>query len=495
VDSIWILGDQLSEKTEPLHSADPNIVQVVMIESRGKIEGRPWHRQRLHLYLASMRRFADSLRTRGFVVDYRVAPDFRSGLMAHRVDYSPETITVGQPTSRAAVRLAEELGIVVVSSGAFLTEVSWFASLLERTSSLTMETFYRAQRIRLDVLVDGTEPVGGRWNYDTENRRPLPKDGGTWPEPVVDPLDDLDRAVLADLPVTCVGDDPIGLWPTSREAALRRLEHALAHCLTDFGPYEDSMSADNWHLSHTLLSPALNLGLLHPQEVVDAAVQAYEQGHLPLSSVEGFIRQIIGWREYVWCRYWTNDPSYGRLNFFDAHAPLPAAMAELGGSTMGCLNAVLADVRAYGWTHHINRLMILSSIALTNGVQPHTVVRWMCDVFVDAAEWVMEPNVIGMGLYADGGQMATKPYLSGGNYVHKMGNYCRGCQFVPTARDGAEACPLTVWYWAFLAEQSDRLRRNPRVAAQVSAAGKRPDRHQLHERADQMRAQLQRGEL
>jgi deoxyribodipyrimidine photolyase-related protein len=359
-----------------------------------------------------------------------------------------------------------------------------------------MEDFYRWQRRRLDVLMDGDQPAGGRWNFDADNREPPPRDGRAWPEPVRTPLDDVDRAALADLArfPGLWGAPPDGTWPTSRAEALHRLEHAVDVVLPAFGPHEDAMLSTSWHLAHTLLSPALNLGLLHPAEVVEAAERAYRAGRVPIASAEGFVRQVIGWREYVWGVYWREGPDYRRVNALDAHRPLPPAFT--GAPTrMRCLATVRRDVVEHGWTHHIQRLMVLGNLALLAGVDPWAVTRWMWSGFVDGAEWVMLPNVIGMSLHADGGRMATKPYAAGGNYIDRMSDYCGGCRYDRKRRTGDDACPFTTLYWDFLARHAARFGKNPRMARQVAAARQLSDLDAVRERAVQVLARLDRGEL
>ena len=277
--------------------------------------------------------------------------------------------------------------------------------------------------------MDGDEPVTGRWNYDADNRERPPKDGRNhWPAPLTTPLDDVDRAVLDDLPHTVWGAPPDGVWATSRAEALRRLDHFVDELLPRFGPHEDAMLTASWHLAHSLLAAYLNIGLLHPSEVCDRVDHAYRAGTVPIASAEGFIRQVIGWREYVWGLYWLWGAEYADANVLDAHRPLPPAFTG-APTAMRCLAATLATLHDHGWVHHIERLMVLGNLSLLAGVQPAALTEWMWEGFVDGAEWVMVPNVVGMALHADGGRMATKPYAGGGAYIDKMSDHCRGCAF------------------------------------------------------------------
>jgi deoxyribodipyrimidine photolyase-related protein len=342
--------------------------------------------------------------------------------------------------------------------------------------------------------MDDDQPAGGRWNFDADNRERPPRDGREWPEPRHTPLDEVDRAVLADLPDSCWGAPPDGTWPTSRAEALRRLDHAVTEVLPRFGPHEDAMLSTSWALAHTLLSPALNIGLLHPREVCDAAERAYRAGAVPIASAEGFVRQVIGWREYVWGIYWREGPAYRSANSLDAHRPLPPAFT--GAPTrMRCLATVRRDVHDHGWTHHIQRLMVLGNLALLAGVDPWAVTSWMWHGFVDGAEWVMLPNVIGMALYADGGRMATKPYAAGGAYIDRMSDYCKGCAYDRRKRVGDDACPFTTLYWAFLDRHAERFGRNPRMVRQVRAAQRLGDLDAVRARAAVVLAALDAGEL
>jgi deoxyribodipyrimidine photolyase-related protein len=492
--TIWVFGDQLNSSLGPLATSDPQDSTILMVESEEHLGRRPWHRQRAHLIVTSMRRFARELERNGFVVDYQVASSYRAGLEAHCKEFEPTKVIAMSPSSHSGRHFVASLGVELEPDERFLTSVEEFERLFSGKKRVTMETFYRWQRRRLGYLMDGDEPVTGRWNYDEENRQSLPKSGVAFPEPIVDELDDLDRSVLEQLPASLVGAEPVGLWPTSRSAALERLRHAIDDVLPQFGPYEDAMTTKSWHLAHTLLSPALNLGLLHPSEVADAIEVAYRSGAVPIASAEGLLRQIIGWREFVWCLYWSQGTSYLESNELDATRPLPPLFS--GTSTeMNCMGTVLADVESYGWTHHIPRLMVLGNLALLAGIEPRALMDWMWERFVDGAEWVMAPNVLGMALYADGGVMATKPYAAGGAYIDKMSDFCQDCTFDRKVRTGERACPFTTLYWDFIARHADRFARNPRIARQVAASKKLSDLDDIRARARQVLDRLDQGQL
>ena len=492
--TIWVLGDQLNRQLGPLRTATPGVDVVLMVESAAKLDSKRWHRQRAHLVVTAMRRFAEELRSEGFTVDYRHAASLRAGLAEHLAAYGSHEIVAMEPASWDGLQLLRRLGVVAERSDQFLCHFDEFAAWAGGRKQLKMEDFYRWQRRRLGYLIDGPEPCGGRWNFDAENREPLPKDGGRWPAPLTTPLDDLDRDVLAALPGTCWGAAPDGTWATTRAEALRRLDHVIENVLPIFGPHEDAMSANNWHLGHSLLSPYLNIGLLLPAEVCDATELAYRRGDVPLASAEGFIRQIIGWREYVWGVYWLWMPAYRDVDELRAHEPLPPVF--FGGATqMRCLATTMRDIDEHGWTHHIQRLMILANLALLAGLQPWALTDWMWASFVDGAEWVMLPNVLGMGVHADGGRMSTKPYAAGGAYIDRMSNYCKGCAFDRTKRVGDTACPFTTLYWSFLDRHAERFARNPRVVQQVRAAGRLNDLPAVRARATVVLGRLHQGNL
>jgi hypothetical protein len=327
-----------------------------------------------------------------------------------------------------------------------------------------------------------------------ENRRPLPRSEPKWPTPTRSRLDELDREVLASLPDSSWGASPAGWWPTTNRSALRRLRWFVAEALPRFGPFQDAMSSQSWHLAHSLLSSSLNLGLLLPDEVCDAVDDAYRAGDVPIASAEGLVRQVIGWREYVWGLYWLWGPGYEAENRLDAKRKLPPVYVT-GRTRMRCVSHALESVERYGWTHHIQRLMLLGNLGLLAGVRPHELVDWFWRSFVDGGEWVMVPNVVGMALHADGGRMATKPYAGGGNYVDRMSDYCGGCHYDPRRRVGAGACPFTTLYWDFLARHSRRFGTNRRMAQQVRALDRLGDLPETRARAREVLALLDEGTL
>ncbi|MGA0877671.1 MAG: cryptochrome/photolyase family protein [Ilumatobacteraceae bacterium] len=499
--TVWVLGDQLHRRQAALAHAHPESHRILMVESQALIRSRRWHLQRAHLVVASMRRFADELRTEGFEVDYRHAASLRQGLAEHRKEFAPEEVDVTEPNSWSGLHMVRASGCRVFEGTQFLCHyrafADWRTEFLQHRKTLKMEDFYRWQRRRLDYLMDdGGEPETGVWNYDAENRQPPPKDAATrWSTPIRDELDELDHQVIAELAPYCAGQPPDGTWATTRSGALARLEHFITYVLPEFGPHEDAMTTKSWHLAHSLLSPYLNIGLLHPREVCDAVQQAYVQGRVSIASAEGFIRQVIGWREYVWGLYWLGMPEYAEMNELAAHRDLPPVFTGHASTEMNCVASVLADVDSRAYAHHIQRLMVIGNLCLISGVEPQQVTDWMWANFIDGAEWVMVPNVIGMSQFADGGRMATKPYASGGAYIDKMSDYCKGCRFDRTKRVGDDACPFTTLYWDFMARHEQRFVRNARVAQQVRAAFKLSDLDAVRVRATEVLEQLSAGKL
>jgi deoxyribodipyrimidine photolyase-related protein len=500
--TVWVLGDQLNRRLGALRRATPDSHRILIVESRAKLAGRRWHRQRLHVVLASMRRFVTELRAAGFEVDHRRAASLRAGFDEHVAEFAPTEVLATEPASWDGLELLRSLGVTLVRSDQFLCHRDDFASWAGDRRQLRMEDFYRWQRRRLGYLMepapDGeerTEPVTGRWNYDDENRQRPPRSGTPWPEPPCSQLDELDRRVMDDLPADCWGAEPDGTWATSRRAALARLRHFVDEVLPMFGPHEDAMVERSWHLAHSVLSPYLNLGLLLPGEVCDAVQQAYDDGRVPIASAEGFIRQVIGWREYVWGVYWLWMPEYRSLNALGADRHVPPVFRGEATTGMNCVANCMSGLHDRAYNHHIQRLMVLGNLAMLHGVDPWETTEWMWSSFVDGAEWVMLPNVIGMSQWADGGRMASKPYAAGGNYIGTMSDYCGSCRFDRTQRVGDDACPFTTLYWDFLARHHDRFVTNSRIARQVRASERLSDLPAVRERAIEVRRRLDDGTL
>jgi deoxyribodipyrimidine photolyase-related protein len=491
--TIWVLGDQLNRRIGALAQADPKQDRILMVESRSMFEGRGFHRQRIHLVKTAMRRFAAQLTDIGFQVDYRQAPTLAEGLGQHRSTFVPSAVIATNPNSRRVRSLLASLEVELHDSNQFLCSEAEFAGWANGRDSLRLEDFYRWQRRRLGYLMDGAEPVGGRWNFDHDNREPPPEDP-PWPAPPCSRLDDLDADVLAEVPSDTPGSAPVGWWATSRRAALARLNHFVQHTLPQFGTYEDAMVSTNWHMAHSLLSPYLNLGLILPEEVCDRVEEAYRSGSVPINSAEGVIRQIIGWREFVRGIYWL-WPDQGQENVLEHNRDLPPSWLGEAGTEMNCMSITLGGLESRAWVHHIQRLMVLSSFANLYGVQPDRVLAWMRERYIDGADWVMGPNVMGMGLWADGGRMSTKPYISGGAYINRMSDYCGDCRFDPGKRTGDDACPFTTLYWDFLDRHRDILESNARMARQYANLDRLSDIDDVRERAREVTDAIGEGRI
>ncbi len=499
LETIWVFGDQLNRTIGPLATRRPGDCRVLMVESVTKRASKRWHRQRLHLVLSAMRHFAQELRDEGFEVDYRHAPTLRAGLRAHVDQFDVERVLAMEPMSWDGRALLVELGVHVNRNEQFTCHYDDFASWAEGRASLKMEDFYRWQRRRLGLLMDpvpdGREPAAGKWNFDHDNRERPPKDGRSWPQITQFKLDDIDHQVIDGLGPDVWGAVPDGSWPVTRIQALTRLDEFIATALAPFGPHEDAMLAAEWKLAHSVLASSMNLGLLHPAEIVEAAEHAYRSGAAPINSVEGFIRQIIGWREYVWGVYWLWMPDYRDTNNLGATRAVPKAFTGEAPTKMACVGNAVAHVEAHGYAHHIERLMVLGNLALTAGVNPQAMTEWMWSSFVDGAEWVMLPNVIGMALHADGGRMATKPYASGGAYINKMSDSCKPCRYDPKKRTGDDACPFTTLYWDFLARNEAAFSGNHRMGQQLAGMRRLSDLDAVRERAADVLKALDAGTL
>lgn len=492
--TVWIFGDQLNRNIASLEHARPDETVVLFVRNNSYFASKRFHRQRLHLVLAGMRRFAASLSTEGFTVDERVADSYEAALEAHRKEFQPQRISAMETLSEGTVPMLERLGVEVVKTNQMLCHYEDFAQWAGDSERLLMEDFYRWQRRRLGILMDGNAPAGGKWNYDAENRLPPPKQPRAWYEPIIDEVTELDEEVVDSLPGSAFGQNPVGLWATDRKGALKRLDHFINAVLPEFGPYEDAMLEDEPRLAHSMLSHALNVGLLEPLEVVEAAEDAYRQGKAPIASVEGFVRQIIGWREFVWNVYWRWLPEYRDLNELNATERLPAVYT--GGNTdMNCMGSIVHDVDERGWLHHIPRLMVLGNFSLIAGVRPQELVEWMHHSFVDGSDWVMQANVIGLSLYADGGRMATKPYASGGAYINKMSNYCKGCKYDYKKRVGDDACPFTTLYWDFIDRHKARFNDNFRMKQAVMGSERLNNMDEVRQRAQEVKKMMRAGTL
>ncbi len=479
---ILVLGDQLDFESAAWDGLDLQRDVVWMAEVVQESTHVWSHQARIVLFLSAMRHFRDALRQRGFTVHYTEldAKDntgtLAGELMAVTRQLRPERLIAVQPGDwRVASELtgaARTLGLPleIREDRHFLCSTTEFARHADARKSLRMEFFYREMRHRTGVLMEKDGPIGGSWNFDSENRESFGKGGpGFIQQPVAFPPDETTREVIQ-LVRRCFPKHPGNLdafdWPLTRAEALRALDDFIEHRLPLFGTYQDAMWTDVPWLYHSRLSAALNLKLLNPREVIAAAESAYRRGQAPLPAVEGFVRQILGWREFVRGIYWKFMPEYIERNALGADQSLPG-FYWTGDTDMNCLRQALKQTLQHGYSHHIQRLMVTGLYALLLGVRPPAVHEWYLAVYVDAVEWVELPNTLGMSQYADGGVMASKPYIASGKYIQRMSNYCSGCRFDPAQSTGPKACPYTTLYWDFLWRHREALTRNQRMAFQL----------------------------
>jgi deoxyribodipyrimidine photolyase-related protein len=472
-----ILGDQLSADISALEDLDPASDIVLMMEVMEETAYVPHHKQKLVLVLSAMRHFADELRQRGVLVDYVAldAPE-NTGSLTTEIQRAvarlrPQRLVVTEPGEWRVDAIANNwqsltgLPVEIRADGRFFASRARFADWARGRQVWRMEYFYRELRREHAILMDHGQPAGGAWNFDALNRKRLPAHTRT-PERLRFAPDAVTRAVMALVEQRFNGNfgslDAFG-WPVTRHDALLALNDFIDAGLPRFGDYQDAMKTGAPFLFHSLLAPALNLGLLSPREVCRAAEAAWRSGAAPLNAVEGFVRQILGWREYVHGFYWFVMPGYEDRNAMQATRSLPA-FYWTGETPMRCLREAVGSTERYAYSHHIQRLMVTGNFALLAGIAPREIERWYLAVYADAYEWVEMPNTLGMAVFADGGQMASKPYAASGAYIDRMSDFCSGCRYDVKRKTGPDACPFNYLYWAFLIRQKVRLAKNPRLA-------------------------------
>jgi deoxyribodipyrimidine photolyase-related protein len=513
---VAVLGDQLDLNAAAFDGFDPALDVVWMAEASEESTHVWSSKQRIAIFLAAMRHFAQALRAADRPLHYTRLDDpgnrgsLAAELQAAITTLAPQRVVMTAPgdwrvwQSLKAVVESAGLALEICEDRHFYTTVRDFMAHAKGRKSLRLEYFYRELRQRHGVLMqDGppnaqakAQPIGGQWNFDADNREAFGRAGpGALPERFTFAPDALTREVIT-LVNTRFAQHPGTLdsfaWPVTREQALQALQRFIEQRLSLFGRFEDALWPGEPWLYHSQLSAALNLKLLNPREVVQAAEAAYHAGHAPLQSAEGFIRQILGWREYVRGIYWTQMPGYAERNALDAQQELPA-WYWTGQTDMACLRDAISQTLQYGYAHHIQRLMVTGLYALMLGVRPQQVHAWYLSVYVDAVEWVELPNTLGMSQYGDGGLMASKPYVATGKYIQRMGGPCAGCRYDPALREGERACPYTTLYWDFLMRHETLLSKNPRMALQVKnlARMSEPQRQNVAQRA----AAIRRGEV
>lgn len=473
--SVWILGDQLTSEhpglEEALKQAAQNDVRVLMIESATLVHRKRYHSKKLILLFSAMRHYAESLRHACFTLDYSIAEDMMSALKTHVDAFHPSVLIMMAASSFQGVKFQKELEknlglpVRILPNTLFLSSQFEPFPNIKKDEILRQEKFYRAMRQHFNLLMDEDgKPTGGQWNYDKRNRSPLTgevdKPGLISFQPDQITLDVIEE-VLEKYPWT-QRPDKFDLAVTDLEAE-SAVEDFFDHRLRNFGTYEDAMTQKDDVLFHSKLAPYLNLGLLNPMALAKKAQAAFQVNEVALNNAEGFIRQVIGWREFIFWQYWRLMPELAHVNYFNAHQSLPEFFWT-GEVEMNCLRHAVRRARDDGYLHHIERLMLISNYCLLMQIDPRAVLDWFQTLFIDAYDWVMLPNVLGMGLYADGGKIGTKPYIASANYINKMSDYCHNCHYDHKKRTGEGACPFNFLYWNFLLQHEKKLAENHRMA-------------------------------
>ena len=503
-----VLGDQLSDTLASLTAlADRDV--VVMAEVMSEATYVRHHKQKLVLVFAAMRHFAERLRSRGREVIYiRIDDEENSGDLRSEVErlqtlHSIDRWVVTEPGEwrlLAVFRDWQASSVVPVSileDTRFLTTHREFESFLKGRKQPRMEHFYRIIRRKTGLLMEGDQPIGGQWNFDQDNRKAF-KGGDTpavprfAPDPITEQVKELVECRFG----SHFGDLENFFWPVNAEQAEHMLAYFIRCRLSSFGDYQDALVAGNDTLFHSLLSTSINLGLLDPLTVCERAVAAYTSGVAPINAVEGFVRQIIGWREYVRGLYWAYMPEYKSRNALKADAPLPAFFWDESQTDMVCMQEAIRNTRENAYAHHIQRLMVTGNFALLAGIDVAAVCDWYLAVYADAYEWVELPNTLGMALFGDNGLLASKPYCASGKYIDRMSNYCKSCRYNVKQNTGDDACPINVLYWDFLDRHESRFRSNPRMAMVLRNLDRQSieQRTQLREQAATLKYRLQTDE-
>lgn len=481
---ILILGDQLNMQSAALKDFDVNVDEVIMIESQNESTYVWSHKAKIALFLSAMRHFAQALESQNIPVTYIKDADASIiDVLKHHILLNQvaqlECVEPGEYRLKTALEhLARELSIKLIMhhDDHFYCSVDEFKAWVADKKELRLEYFYRYMRKKHQVLMDEESlPLGGQWNFDDQNRKPYSKNGpGLIQDPVAFDPDAITREVF-EFVEQSYPHHPGTLahfsWPVTREQALAALDFFVTHRLAHFGTYQDAMWKETPFGWHSMLSASLNLKLINPREVIQRALDAYQTDALDLSTVEGFVRQIIGWREFVRGIYYLDMPQMADANFYEHQRSLPS-WYWTGDTKMNCIKDAVGQTLKYGYAHHIQRLMVTGNFALLAEVLPQQVSDWYLAIYVDAIEWVELPNVIGMALFANGGRFTSKPYVASGAYVKRMSNYCNGCQYKPEVRYGNQACPMTTLYWNFLMKHQAAFNQNPRTRLMTSNLSK-----------------------
>lgn len=483
---IFILGDQLNSAISSLRGANPATDTVLMCEVHEETAYVKHHKKKIALILSAMRHFAAQLRARRFHVTYVTLDDeqntgsFSSELQRCFEHYSPNRVIVTEPSEYRVLTslqaLQSRLNLEIREDDRFLASQKEFENWAKNRKQLRMEFFYREMRKKYKVLMSGKEPEGGQWNFDVSNRKP-PNHSVDIPSPFEAKPDSMTNEVLT-LVNTRFNHHFGELYPftfaVTRTQALDALDQFMQQRLVQFGDYQDAMVVGKPFMFHSHISMYLNCGLLLPLECIRAAEQAFRAQKAPLNAVEGFIRQILGWREFVRGLYWYMMPDYAQLNFFSHTRPLPVFFWQ-ANTELNCLKHSIEETQRNAYAHHIQRLMVIGNFSLLTELDPKQVNEWFLIVYADAFEWVELPNVTGMALFADSGILASKPYISSGAYINKMSNYCQNCRFKVKEKTGPNACPFNYLYWYFLDKHKDKLASNPRLGLAYQNLDKLPE--------------------
>ncbi len=507
---VLVLGDQLDQTLSALDGFDPARDAIWMAENETEATHVWCHKKRLVLFFAAMRHFRDALRDRGFTVHYHElhadrrrdsGPDFADILAARIRALEPQRLVMTECGDYRVQQMlnacadAHTVNLQLRPDRHFYCTRETFEDWARSRSRLVLEDFYREMRRSHDILMADGQPAGGEWNFDKSNRQSfgragpgeLPHVRGFRPDDTTHAVIDMVEARYAKHPGHTEGFD----LPVTHAEARTALRDFIDKRLAQFGPYQDALWTDLQFGYHSRLSAALNLHLIGPRECVDAAVAAYENGHAPIESVEGFVRQILGWREFVRGVYWMHMPGYIRRNALRAQLPVPKSYWD-GDTDMACVADAMRNVLDNGYAHHIQRLMVLGLFALNAGVHPKAFNEWHMAMYLDAIDWVSLPNTLGMSQYADGGILGTKPYCASGNYINKMSNYCKNCRFNYKHATGDDACPVTTLYWDFLDRNLDAFKGNQRMVFQVKNIEKKQADEALMERIRAQARELKR---
>ena len=485
---VFVLGDQLDENSPALADFDSATDIALMAEVRDESTQVWSSKPRTAFFFAAMRHFAAMLEHRDVRVDYRrIGTHAFDSLVAVLADaqrkYRPEKIVIAEPgdwrVEQALIAFGKTTNaeLVVREDTHFLCSRHEFSDWSKGYKQLRLEFFYRMMRKRHAILMDGSGPVRGRWNFDAENRGAFPKGGPKdVPTPPWTRPDAITREAIADVEAHFPGHpgtlDAFG-WPVTRKDALRALKKFVDERLPTFGRYQDAMWTGEPFLHHSCLSAAMNVKLINPREVIAAAVEAFEQGRAPIEAVEGFVRQVLGWREFMRGVYWLDMPGMREANHF-AHARKLPAWYWTGKTQMNCMHQAIGQTLQYGYAHHIQRLMVTGIFGLLAEIAPKEIEDWYLAAYVDAVEWVELPNVAGMALYANAGRITSKPYIASGQYIKRMSNYCAGCHYRPEVKTGPRACPVTTLYWYFLEKHEKLLAGNPRTSLMAKSITRMP---------------------